>query len=64
MAESTGERTRVETVVGPNGSAEIFEVFESNQALQYSVVFNGQTESYRSLGEAYIEAGIKAGRPT
>jgi hypothetical protein len=64
MAESTTERTKVETVVGPNGEAEIYEVFESNQALQYSVVFNGQTETYRSLGEAYIEAGVKAGKPT
>ena len=64
MAESTSERTRVEVVEGPNGSAEIFEEFQSNQAMQYAVVFNGETETFRSLGEAYIEAGLKAGRRT
>lgn len=51
-------------VEGPNGSAEIVEIFESNQAMQYAVVFEGQTESFMSLGEAYIEAGLKAGRRT
>jgi hypothetical protein len=64
MADSTTEKTRVEVVEGPNGVAEIFETFESNQALQYSVVFKGETESFMSLGEAYIEAGNKAGKRT
>ena len=64
MAESATEKTRVEIVEGPNGAAEIYETFESNQAMQYSVVFKGQTEIFRSLGEAYIEAGMKAGRAT
>ena len=64
MARSTPERTRVEVVEGPNGTAEIFEDFESNQAMQYTVLFNGQTETFMSLGEAYIEAGLKAGRRT
>ena len=64
LAESTTEKTCIETVEGPNGSAEIYETFESNQALQYSVVFQGVSETFKSLGEAYIEAGLKAGRPT
>ena len=64
MARSASERTRVEVVEGPNGTAEIFEDFESNQAMQYTVLFNGQTETFMSLGEAYIEAGLKAGRRT
>ena len=64
MARSTSERTRVEVVEGPNGTAEIFEDFVSNQAMQYTVLFNGQTETFMSLGEAYIEAGLKAGRRT
>lgn len=64
MAEGISEKTCIEVVEGPNGTAEIYETFESNQALQYSVVFQGKTEAYRSLGEAYIEAGLKAGRPT
>lgn len=64
MTESTTERTCIEVVEGPNGAAEIYETFESNQALQYSVVFQGKTETFRSLGEAYIEAGVKSGRPT
>ena len=64
MARSTPERTRVEVVEGPNGTAEIFEDFVSNQAMQYTVLFNGQTETFMSLGEAYIEAGLKAGRRT
>jgi hypothetical protein len=64
MAESTTERTCIEVVEGPNGAAEIYEMFQSNQALQYSVVFQDKSEMFRSLGEAYIEAGVKAGRPT
>ena len=64
MTESTSERTRVEVVEGPNGSAEIFEEFQSNQATRYTVIFNGQTETFMSLGEAYIEAGNKAGKKT
>ena len=64
MARSTPERTRVEVVEGSNGTAEIFEDFVSNQAMQYTVLFNGQTETFMSLGEAYIEAGLKAGRRT
>lgn len=64
MTESTSERVRIEVVEGPNGSAEIFEDFTSNQALQYSVVFRDQTEVFKSLGEAYIEAGLKAGKQT
>lgn len=64
MTESTTEKTRIEVVEGPNGAAEIYETFESNQALQYSVVFQGKTEIFKSLGEAYIEAGVRAGRPT
>ena len=31
--------------------------------LQYEVLFNGQTETYRALGEAYLEAGEKSGAP-
>ena len=64
MTEGALEKTKIEVVEGPNGSAEIFEEFRSNQAMQYSVVFEGQTETYRSLGEAYIEAGVKAGKRT
>ena len=54
----------VAVVEGPKGKAEIFEVFGDGRNLEYKVVFNGQTESFKSLGEAYIEAGDRVGTKT
>ena len=54
--------TLVETVEGPNGKAEVHEVQESRSEIVYEVRFAGQTERFDSIGEAYIEAGMKAGK--
>ena len=48
-------------VEGPKGTAEIVEVAETGKAPEYQVRINGQKHTYKSLGEAYIEAGQKAG---
>lgn len=62
------EATLVTAVEGPNGTAEVLEVPEQlpggGQRFQYAVRFKGQTETYKSMGEAYIVAGEKAGTPT
>jgi hypothetical protein len=58
------EATTIEVVEGTNGRAEIREVYEANQPLHYEVRFAGQTEVFQTLGEAYIEAGKRAGVKT
>ncbi|HLF76120.1 MAG TPA: hypothetical protein VJB57_01395 [Dehalococcoidia bacterium] len=58
------EETSLVVVEGPKGKAEIFEVAESNQAPVYQVRISGQKYEFKSLGEAYIEAGEKAGTKT
>ncbi len=54
----------VAVVEGPNGPAEIVEVWSGGRLLEYRVTFKGQTESFANIGEAYIEAGKKSGKPT
>jgi len=54
----------VAVVEGPNGTASVLEDFGPDRPLEYRVVFKGQTERYKSLGEAYIVAGEKAGVKT
>jgi hypothetical protein len=55
---------QVAVVEGPNGNAEIIEVWEGGRLIEYQVRFNGKTEKYSNIGEAYIEAGEKAGAKT
>ena len=61
-----GTRTSITTVEGPNGTAELFEVAEDGSAVatEYAVDFNGKTQTFMTMGEAYIEAGVQAGTPT
>ena len=54
----------VAVVEGPKGKAEIYEVVGSNKITEYQVKMAEKTESYKSLGEAYIEAGEMAGTKT
>ena len=54
----------VATLDGPNGKAEIYEVWSAGQLKGYEVYFGGQVESFPNLGEAYITAGEKAGVKT
>ena len=59
------EATKVEIIAGPNGYVEIFELYESNQPLLYNIHFKGEeSEVFMTLGEAYIEAGKRAGIKT
>jgi len=51
----------VAVVEGPKGKAEIYEITTDARTQVYRVMHNGQTEEYKSLGEAYIEAGEKVG---
>jgi hypothetical protein len=57
-------QTAVTVVEGPKGKAEIFELWSPGKAMEYEVHFNGQVQTYKSLGEAYIEAGEKTGTKT
>jgi hypothetical protein len=54
----------VAVVEGPKGKAEIYEIFGDGRNLEYKVVCGPRTETYKSLGEAYIEAGNMVGTKT
>jgi hypothetical protein len=58
------EETSLAVVEGPKGKAEIYEVADPNKTPVYQVRISGQTYEYKSLGEAYIEAGEKSGTKT
>ena len=68
MRRRTGvaTKTTITTIEGPNGKAELYELAEEGAAVatEYVVEFKGQTTKYLTMGEAYIEAGEKAGTPT
>ena len=57
----SGDEIHVE---GPKGKAEIYEIFGDGRSLEYQVKCNGETQIYKSLGEAYIEAGELVGTKT
>ena len=54
----------VTVVDGPNGKAEVFEKPAGSGSMEYEVRFGGKSETYKSLGEAYITAGERAGVKT
>jgi hypothetical protein len=58
----TARDTLVEVVEGPNGTAEVHEIQESPSLIVYEVRFRNASERFDSVGEAYIEAGMKAGK--
>jgi hypothetical protein len=51
----------VAVVEGPKGKGEIYEITTDARTQVYQVKYEGKTEEYKSLGEAYIEAGEKVG---
>ena len=57
-------QTAVTVVEGPKGTAEIYELWSPGKAMEYEVRFQGKTVTYKSLGEAYIEAGELTGTKT
>ena len=54
----------VAVIEGPEGSAEIFEIWAGGRLLEYKVRFADQLDTYENIGEAYIAAGEKVGRRT
>ena len=64
MTTASSNEESVAVVDGPNGTAEIFEVWSKGRLQEYKVKFGDQTESFTNIGEAYIEAGKKSGKPT
>lgn len=62
MMGQSSKDTLVEVVEGPNGRSEVYEIQESLSSIVYEVRFGDQAERYDSIGEAYIEAGLKSGK--
>ena len=54
----------VAVVEGPKGTAEIYEVNTDGRTTQYEVRCADRKEVFKSLGEAYIEAGQMVGTKT
>jgi len=54
----------IEVVEGPQGKAELHEVQESASEIVYEVRYDGKSERFDTIGEAYIEAGLKVGKET
>ena len=55
---------QIAVVEGPKGKAEIIEVWAEGRLVEYQVRFNGAVEVCSNIGEAYIEAGNRAGVKT
>jgi hypothetical protein len=56
--------TPVTVVEGPKGKAEIYELWSPGKAMEYQVKVGSNTTTFKSLGEAYIEAGEMVGTKT
>ena len=54
----------VTVVEGPKGKAEVYEVKQPDGSAAYELRFNGVTEIFRAMGEAYLMAGEKTGTKT
>ena len=57
-------RTLLTTVEGPKGTAELYESTDGSPQPSYEVVCGGQTQTFKSMGEAYITAGELVGTKT
>ena len=55
---------QVAVIEGPGGKAEIIEVWAEGRLVEYKVQFNGNVETFASIGQAYIGAGEKVGVKT
>ncbi len=60
----TASDTPVAVVEGPKGRAEIFEIYGPGQPLIYQLKIGDEVIEYKSLGEAYIDAGERVGTKT
>ena len=61
---NTASEESVAVVEGPNGAAEIFEIWDGGRLIEYRVRFDGAVDTYENIGEAYIAAGEKTGTRT
>ena len=61
---STATEDSVAVVEGPDGRAEIFELWLGGRLIEYRVRFGQEINTYENIGEAYIAAGEKVGRQT
>ena len=57
-------RTLLTTVEGPKGTAELYESTDGGPQPTYEVVCGSETQSFKSMGEAYITAGVLVGTKT
>ena len=64
MSMSLSTEECVAVVEGPKGKAEILEIWTGGRLLEYRVRFQGSTETFANIGEAYISAGESTGTPT
>ena len=53
----------VAVVEGPKGSAKIIEIWDQGRLIEHQVEMNGVKETAANLGDAYIIAGEKVGKP-
>lgn len=57
------EAETVATIEGPKGSAKIIEVWDQGRLIEHQVEMNGEKTTAANLGDAYIIAGEKVGKP-
>ena len=55
------EEPPVAVLEGPKGRAEIFELWSGGRLIEYRTRFEGKTEMFANIGEAYIAAREKTG---
>ena len=53
----------VAVIEGPKGSAKILEIWEGGRLIEYKVEVDGETTTCANLGDAYMFAGEKVGKP-
>ena len=53
----------VAVVEGPKGAAKILEIWDNGRLIEYQVEVDGETTTCTNLGDAYMVAGEKVGKP-
>ena len=57
------ETETVAVVEGPKGTAKILEIWDNGRLVEHQVEVDGQLTTAANLGDAYIIAGEKVGKP-
>ena len=58
------EAESVAVIQGPKGEARILEIWSDGRLMEYQVEVDGEKTTCANLGDAYIVAGEKVGKPT